>query len=329
MATLRIVGERQVESLIDTDKAVELARATLRDQAKGDSMLSTPSAMTMDTRRFGSGNFKIKGASVGHLGMAGIRLISRMSATDPNAINYCAVYRHGGLALSGLVAELWISRIRTAAFGAATLEALVPPGPLVVGLFGSGKIATQMMPMLARNFSIREMRVNSRRPESTAAFVAHHAPNVPFAMRAEADGRKVTEGADVVLTITEANAPLVNPGVMKPGSVVMSMGGKHEVHYGVLAESQRLIVDDVDFASEVGDGGAWISQGHFTPQTFAARVDALACEAFAGTKPVRLKPDDRVVAIVQGMAVGDVAFAAYAYQEAERRGIGTVVELPE
>ncbi len=329
MPTLRILGEDDVRAVIDTDRALELARQTLRDQAAGRSSLSTPSAMTLDARAFGSGRFKFKAATVGHLGASGIRLISRRSATDPEACNYSAIYNHrDGLALSGLVPELWTSRIRTAAFGVAVLERLVNPGPQVIALFGAGKIAHEMVPMLARALNVAELRVTSRRPESMAAFVAAHAPGFAFPLRAEPDGARAVDGADVVITITEADSPLVFAGTLKPAALVCSMGGKHEVEYGVLQESQRLIVDDPDFAAEVGDAGAWIAQGHLTRETFAARIDALGCEVVAGQKPARLAGTDRILAIIQGMAIGDIAFSAFALQEAEKRGRGKLVELP-
>src|SRR5687767_5200240 len=114
---ITILGEEDVRSLIDSKSALALARRVLKDQAEGNSTLSTPSAMNLDARQHGGGRFKFKAATVGCVGASGIRLISRMNAVDPNACNYTAVYDHGALALSGLVAELWISRIRTAAFG--------------------------------------------------------------------------------------------------------------------------------------------------------------------------------------------------------------------
>jgi ornithine cyclodeaminase len=328
MSCIRILSEEDVRAAIDTDRALELARLTLRDQAAGNSELSTPSSMSLDARRFGAGRFKFKAATVGHLGASGIRLISRRSPTDAEAFNYTAVYDHAGLALSGLVPELWISRIRTAAFGTATLEALVNPGPLVVALFGTGKIAHEFVPMLASALPIAELRINSRRAESMAAFVAAHASKVKFPVRAETDHARMIAGADVVIAVTTATQPLLPAGLLKPGAVVCSMGESNEVDYGVLAESQRFIVDDPEFASEVGDGGAWIRQGHLTREGFAARVDALACEVVAGKKPGRLAATDRIVAIIQGMAIGDVAFAIHALHEAGKRGRGKLVELP-
>jgi alanine dehydrogenase len=281
----------------------------------------------LDASLIGGPKAKFKAASVGHLGASGIRLLSHPSPTE-EAYNYCAVYAHDSGMLCGLVAERWLSRVRTAAFGAVSLQPLVNPGPLVVALFGAGGIAKEMVPLLARALQIREMRVSSRRAESTAAFVAEVAPAVGFPVRVEADAGRAVKEADVVVTLTESPTPLVSPGTLKPGAVVCSMGSYNEIDYRVLVESQRLVVDDADFAAEMGDGRAWIAQGHLSRESFTARIDALACDVIAGKKPGRCAPSERIVALIQGMAIGDVAFAAYALQEAERTGRGTVTALP-
>jgi ornithine cyclodeaminase len=324
---MRLLGDGDVRAAISYDTALEIARRTLRDQAEGRAILSSPSAMMLDATPLGGQKAKFKAAAVGHLGASGIRLLSHPSPTD-EAHNYCAVYGNEDSMLWGLVAERWLSRVRTAAFGAVSIEPLVNPGPLVVCLFGSGGIAHEMVPLLARVLRVEELRVNSRRAESSSQFVDRHRTVVGFPMRAEPDRRRAAKDADVIITLTESPTPLVSPGTLKPGAVVCSMGSYNEVDYGVLLESQRLVVDDADFAAEMGDGGAWISQRHLSRAQFAARIDALACDVIAGKKPGRRAPSDRIVALIQGMAIGDVAFAAYALKEAERTGRGTVTALP-
>jgi ornithine cyclodeaminase/alanine dehydrogenase-like protein (mu-crystallin family) len=324
---MRLLGDAEVRAAIGYDTALELARRTLRDQAAGRAILSSPSAMLLDASAIGGPKAKFKAASVAHLGASGIRLLAHPAPTE-RAHNYCAVFDHESETLSGLVAERWLSRVRTAAFGAVSIAPLVNPGPLVVALFGAGGISKEIVPLIARTLQVKEMRVSSRRPESTAAFVAEHAPSVEFPMRAEPEGKRAVKDADVVITLTESPGPLVFPGTLKPGAVVCSMGSYNEVDYGVLQEAQRLIVDDADFAAEMGDGHAWISQGRLSREKFVARIDALACEVIAGSKPGRLAPSDRIVALIQGMAIGDVAFAAYALKEAERLGKGTLTALP-
>jgi len=327
MGALRILSEDDVRAVLDVDAALDLARRTLLDQAAGRSLLSTPSAMVLDAIALGGPSFKFKAAAAGHLAASGIRLLSHPGPTAMHTANYCAIYDHAGFQLSGLVAEHWLSRLRTAAFCTVSVAPLVNPGPLVVALFGTGGIADEIMPMLSRTLDVAELRVSSRRAESMAAFVARHAPANSFALRAESDGRSAVDGADLVITLTESRLPLVFPGTLKPGAVVCSMGSYNEVDFGVLGECARLIVDDADFAGEMGDGGAWISQGHLTRAAFDARIDALACEVLSGAMPGRLSPSDRITALIQGMAIGDVAFAAQALRTAETLSLGRVVPL--
>ena len=327
MAILRILGDEDVRAAISADIALEIARSTLHDQAQGRAILSAPSAMILDASPLGGPKAKFKAAAVGYLGASGIRLLTHPAPTD-EAYNYCAVYSHQDSRLAGLVAERWLSVVRTAAFGVVSVERLVNSGPLTVALFGSGRIANEAVPLLAHALQIKELRVHSRRAESMSAFVAAHAPKVDFPLRAEADRGRVAKDADLIMTLTESRTPLVFAGSLKPGAVVCSMGSYNEVDYGVLREAERLVVDDADFAAEMGDGGAWISQGHLSREQFAARIDARACEVFAGQKSGRLSPQDRIVALIQGMAIGDVAFAAYALKEAGRAGAGRLIDLP-
>jgi len=327
MGQFRILSEADVRAVLDTSTALDLARRTLIDQAAGRSLLSSPSAMTLDARPVGGPRFKFKAAAIGHLGASGIRLLSHPGPTAMNTANYCAVYEHTGFQLSGLVSDHWLSRLRTAAFGTVSVQPLVNPGPLVVTLFGTGGIAAEIVPMLAHALEMSELRVSSRREESMAAFVATHSPNLRVPMRAVADARQAVSGADLVITLTESPSPLVWPGTLKPGAVACSMGSYNEVDFDVLAECARLIVDDVDFAAEMGDGGAWISQGRISREAFAARVDTLACQVLAGQHPGREDRTQRIIALIQGMAIGDVAFAAHALRLGEARDLGRVVPL--
>ncbi len=327
MSELRILSEPDVRAVLDTATALDIARRTLADQAAGRSLLSSPSAMTLDASALGGPRFKFKAAAIGHLQASGIRLLAHPGPTAMRTANYCAVYDLSGHQVSALVSEHWLSRLRTAAFGAVSVQPLVNAGPQVVTLFGTGGIAHEIVPMLAHVLQLAELRVCSRRVQSMQAFVDAHAQQVPAPMRSEPDARKAVDGAGLVITLTESASPLVHAGTLAPGAVVCSMGSYNEVDFPVLGECARLIVDDVDFAAEMGDGGAWIAQGHFSRATFAARVDALACEVVAGSRPGRRSPQERIMALIQGMAIGDVAFAAHAWREGARRGLGRTVEL--
>lgn len=327
MPELRILEEADVRAAIDAPTALDIARRTLAGQAAGTSYLSSPSAMVLAPPAPDDPTAKFKAASVGWLGLSGVRILANPLPGRTTA-NYCALWRHTDQTLAGLVSERWLSGVRTAAFGVAAIEALVNPGPVTVALFGTGAIAHEIVPLLAHALPVAAMRVSARRPESMAAFVAAHASNVTFPMHVEPDARRAAAGAQVIVTLTEAREPLVSAATVAPGAVVCSMGSHNEVDHDLVADGARLVVDDPDFAGDMGDGRAWIAQGHYASKAdFERRVDARMCDIVAGRAIGRTRPDERIVALMQGMAMGDVAFAAHALRAAEREGRGMVVML--
>lgn len=314
---IRILGEDDTRGLIGTDAALDLAREILRTQDSDGSRLSSPSGMDLDATAIGGPRFKVKGATVGHLRASGIRIIAHRPDNTGYASSTTAVYDHTTGAVSGLVSDIGLSRLRTAAFGVASAELLVNPGPLVVGVFGAGDVAAELMPMLARAFDIAEVCVISRRPERTAAFVERFTGMPGLPIRAVSEAQDVVVAADLVFTVTDAPSPLIQDGWLKAGAVVCSMGRYNEVAFEVLASIDRLVVDDSDYASTLGDGGAWIRQGALTRASFEARIDAPAADIAAGRAAGRLAASDRILALIQGVAIGDVAFAVHALQAAE------------
>jgi ornithine cyclodeaminase/alanine dehydrogenase-like protein (mu-crystallin family) len=308
-----VIREQDVRRLIASPAALALARDTLIGQASGQSLLSNPSAMSLDAGALGGPRFKFKAATVGHLNVSGIRLLARAGGqTGSDACNYVAVYDHAaGGTLIGLVSELWLSRIRTAAFGVAGIEALLPDHPLSIGLFGTGAIAEEIVPLFSLAFSVKELKVLSRRRESTLAFVERHKAALGDRISAAATAREVVAGSDLVLTLTESKEPLVQPGWLGPQAVLCTMGSHNEVAFEVLGEVERFVVDDPDYASEMGDGGAWIRAGRLTEAQFRDEIDGLACDYAKAFRKGNRADGKKTVAIIQGMAIGDVAFAAH------------------
>ena len=316
-----VVTEQEVRRLIDAKSALAIARDTLIDQAGGGSYLSCPSAMTLDSQALGGPQFKFKAATVGHLAASGIRLLARMgNATDDNACNFVAIYDHAqnGILL-GMVSELWLSRIRTAAFGVAAVEPLLPARSLSVGLFGAGKIADEIVGLLDLALNVRELKVLSRRPERTTSFVERHRPTLGGKIKVAHSAEHAVAGSDLVITLTESQEPLVQPGWLGRGAVLCSMGSHNEMDFNVLAEAERLIVDDPGYASEMGDGGAWIRAGHMTREDFHKRIDGLACRYAADFRQGHRSDGRTTIALIQGMAIGDIAFAVYAIRKLQPR----------
>ncbi len=307
------VDDSEARGLITPREALDLARATLVDQEAGGSVLSAPSAMALDATVQGGPKFKFKAAVVGHMGVSGVRLLARMGAASlPRAENVAVVYDHDAEgAILGMVSEHWLSRIRTAAFGVAGVEGLLPDRSLRIGLFGAGDIAAEIVPIFSLAFDVRNIRVRSRRFESAQAFAARQVDQTGLDVRAVETDREVVEDSDLIVTLTEATEPLVRAGWMGSEAVLVSMGSHNEVEFDVLGEAERFVVDDPDYASEMGDGGAWVRDGKITKEEIAHRVDLRASRIADDFRRGVRQQTRRTVALIQGMAIGDIAFAAH------------------
>src|SRR5262249_40540542 len=156
--------------------------------------------------------------------------------------------------------------------------------PLTIGLFGAGDIAEEIVPLMALAFNIRSLKVLSLRRERTLAFVERHRKLLDGRIATAATPREVVADSDLVVTLTESPEPLVQAGWLAAQAVLCTMGSYNEVAFEVLAEVERLVVDDPDYASEMGDGGAWIRDGKLTEAQFRAEIDGLACDYATGLR---------------------------------------------
>jgi alanine dehydrogenase len=115
--------------------------------------------------------------------------------------------------------------------------------------------------------------------------------------------------------------------MLEPGSFLCSMGETEEVDIAVLDDVDRFIVDEFEYATLLGDISIWLKHGRIGCDALKARVHANIGEIVAGTKPGRSVPGERILAIVQGMAICDLALAHEALRQAAELGLGEELSL--
>ncbi|MGH7268087.1 MAG: hypothetical protein ACREMB_24990 [Candidatus Rokuibacteriota bacterium] len=313
MTALRVVEDAEVRRLVTGPDAVRLVEDVFREHGEGRSPLSRPSAMALEGAGRPPTRFKVKGAALHGAGLAGFRVTA-----NAGQASYCYVCDGRTGRPLGLVEESWLHKLRTAATAAVAVKYLARRGARVVTLFGAGVIAGELVPLLPLALEVEELRVLARRQASAEGFAARHGSRMRFPVVAAGSPREAVRGADVVVTLTEATEPIVLPGWLEAGSLLCSMGSHHEVDIAVLDEADRFVADDLDYAMEMGDGAAWLRTGRTTREKLAARLDADVGQVVCGARPGRVSDRDRVLAIVQGMAIGDVALAGHVLRRAGR-----------
>ncbi len=328
VSELRVLREADLKAVLDVATGLEIVERTFRDLGTSDIFrLSEPAALFGGSGIGKAARYKSKGATLISENVTGIRLISDVARDRGfRSHHMLVVFDDTTGAPIGLLNETWLHRFRTALTGVIAARYMAKPDSRVLALIGAGSIAAELFPAMTRSFDLDEVRVVARRRASAEDFCRRHAGGtVRFA--AMDTPREALAGADIVITLTLAETPVIRPGMLSPGAFLCSMGETEEVAFGVLEEIDRFVVDDFDYATMLGDIKAWLDDGRIGKDAIKTRVDSHIGEVVAGTRAIRENPRQRIFAIVQGMAICDLALARHALSEAEARGLGGSLDL--
>ena len=328
MSQLRVLREADLKAVLDVATGLEIVERTFRDLGTRDIFrLSEPAALLGGSGLGVSARYKSKGATLISENVTGIRLISDVARDHGfHSHHMLVVFDDATGAPIGLLNETWLHRFRTALTGVVAAKYLARPDSRVLALIGAGSIAAELFPAMTRTFQLDEVRVVARRRASAEDFCRRHAGE-PARFVAMHDPRDALDGADIAITLTLAESPVVHPGMLSPGAFLCSMGETEEVAFGVLEEIDQFVVDDFDYATVLGDIAAWLDDRRIGRDALRDRIDGHIGEVVAETRPFRENARQRIFAIVQGMAICDLALARHALNEAERRGLGGKLDL--
>ncbi len=220
------------------------------------------------------------------------------------------------------------SNVRVGAVGALAAKHFAPAEARTIGFIGSGEQAKMhLLAMKTVRPSLVECRVSAKTTEEEEEFVRQLRPILPEMdfVAASTDGARAMEGADILVTATSAQAPLLRASWMKPGSFYSHVGG-WEDEYDVAKACDKIVCDDWDTVKHRTQTlSLMYKDGRLSDADIHANLD----EVVAGEKPGREKDDERVYFNAVGLAFVDVAIALAMYRRAVEAGKGHELTLQE
>lgn len=231
-----------------------------------------------------------------------------------------------GLVQAILLDNGYLTDVRTAAAGAVAARHLARPDAAVAAIFGAGMQAKLQLEALALVRPIREARIWARDGAKAAATASDLTEKLGFPVRAETDGQTAVDGADVIVTTTPSQTPILKAEWLQPGQHVTAMGSdaehKNEIEPAVLARADLYVADSVKQTRRLGELHHAIIAGAMDDKDTHAELGAIV----AGLRPGRTRPDAITVADLTGTGIQDTAIATLAFARAETAGAGTSFE---
>lgn len=279
--------------------AAEVVDATYRAIGEGWVEASIPSMMRVGTTSFKLG---AKGAVLNHVSVAGVRLTSRAA---PRLLLW-------SLETGEPIAffdESEMYRFRTSVSAAVAAHYFLKGRPVNrVAIIGAGPIAKHTASAIYQLLEPARIAVTARSLTSAERFAADASTRGEPVVVAN-DVCDAALGADLIVTITNANEVLVRPEHVGPNTVVLSMGGGLEVAHDVWTSAAGRFVDDLDYALQQGDAAAWITAGVMDRTGFEASLAGTIGALAAGIALAPTGDTGHSMAIVQGTTALDIALA--------------------
>jgi ornithine cyclodeaminase len=217
-----------------------------------------------------------------------------------------------------------ISAMRTGAMTGLGVRYLAPKRSRKIGIVGAGlQSRTQILGIYTELPDVEEIALFSRK-NFMADAVANDcrrlwgAPVHPVGTCEDA-----LRDADVALTVTTAQEPLIRTEHIKRGSLTIQLAG-HECEFGVIRQCKKIVADDWETVKQRGIMTPAImhQQGLLRDEDVHANLG----ELILGTKMGR-EGDERIHYCHMGMGVNDVALAWAVYENARERNLGMSLPL--
>ncbi|MBK9168232.1 MAG: ornithine cyclodeaminase family protein [Bryobacterales bacterium] len=212
-----------------------------------------------------------------------------------------------------------LGRIRTGAASGYATRLLAQPEACAAAVIGTGFQARTQLEALAAVLPLRRVRVWGRDPERRRRFAEECSAAFGIGVEPAESAEAAVRDAAVVTTVTSSREPVIEDAWIGPGVHVNAAGSnqarRRELPPELVRRAALIAVDSIEQARiESGDLlGVWIDDDWAGPPI----VELKDCPGRHGL------PGDAVTIFNSlGVAVEDVAVAAYVYEQALAQGIG-------
>ena len=215
-----------------------------------------------------------------------------------------------------------LNPFKTAAAGAVAVDALAREDASDVAIIGSGAQARGQLRTTATVRELRTVSVYSPTKDHRETFAAEMNEELEATVAAVASSAAAVEGADVVVTATNASEPVFDGSLLADGTHVTAMGQYHPDKREVDATTVSRATYVPDLRDRVDqDAGAYLhalEDGAID----ADHVHAELGEVVAGKAPGRTSPDEITLFDSGGTAIETVAAGYMLYERASEAGLG-------
>jgi len=243
-------------------------------------------------------------------------------------------HQGGVLLFSGETGELLalvnasaITEIRTAAVSAVATKLLAREDATELAVIGAGVQARSHLSAMACVRSIRRARIVSKHSERAQQLSAAMKSSFLFPIESVDTAEDAVRGADLIVTATTAREPVLRREWISPGAHINAIGtfspNAREIDTATMVAASLFVDRRESALNEAGDYLIAAREGAIGPDHIKAELGEILIGAHRG----RTSSEEITIFKSLGLAIEDLAAAAYSFQKAKDQKVGTWVEF--
>jgi ornithine cyclodeaminase len=323
-----VLGRADIAQLLPMRDCIDVMAGVLSELTRGAAILPLRQVLRLPD---GKSAFAVMPAYLGQPKAVGAKVITVFPDNHgtPFDSHQGAVLlfeaEHGSLA--AVMDASSITAIRTAAVSGLATRLLARDDATDLAILGSGVQARTHLEAVRAVRGVNRVRVWSRSRDAVRAFAEGESRRHGVEIEPAPSARAAVEGADIVCTVTASREPVLAGEWLRDGAHVNAVGASlpfaRELDTAAIARS-RLYVDRRESAlNEAGDFLIPRKEGVIGDDHIVGEIG----DVLLGRVPGRRSSDEMTVFKSLGLAVEDVAAAAYIYERATAEERGTRVVL--
>jgi alanine dehydrogenase len=319
------LSNEDVKKVLDLRRAIDITEQALRDHSEGRVIWSMPEDLSIKPEQ--GWQSWVTGCALSTELVAGFRIRSikaaggsRDQSRPPRAPRRILVLsdREGG-EIRTIMDEDWCHAVRTAAAAAVAMRVLARKESAVMAMLGAGDTARAAVPVMAKAFRLKEIRVTSRTPESRQSYAKEVGKEYNLDIRAVESTEEALKDADLVVSATTTSTPFVKDQWLGEGVTAYSIGKNQEMESEVYKSADKFVVDSWLHCKNKSDMQRMLKENFLSEKDLYAELPELLSEK----KPARQSDCERIFIRAIGLVNQDIALADCIYRRAIESGVGT------
>src|SRR4029453_970105 len=160
--------------------------------------------------------------------------------------------REGG-EICAIMDEDWCHAVRTGAAAAVACRLLACKGASIMAMLGAGDTARAAVPVMARAFPLKEIRVTSRTPESRQNYAKEIGQEYSLNIRPMDSTEDALKDADLVVSATTTSTSFVKENWLGEGGTVYPIGKHQEMESDFYKNADKFVVDSWEHCKNKSD----------------------------------------------------------------------------